>query len=224
MSRKSPKDPNFPGMEPIPRLHRLWIITEKIDGTNGLVAIQDMDSVDALQWPQPLNTFRIQNPDGESVDLGIWAGSKNQWLGPDGDNFGFGTWVGQNALELVDTLGPGLHRGEWWGSGIQTGYGLPKGEKRFSLFNAARWDQARLELDYAVKGLTVVPVLADGVDGHALNRMVNYELDRLESCGSAAAPGFMRPEGIIAHQPSSRISFKATIRNDDVPKGLVKGV
>ena len=52
--------------------------------------------------------------------------------------FGFARWVETNRERLITLLGPGLHFGEWWGSGIQRGYGLTKGDKRFSLFNVER--------------------------------------------------------------------------------------
>jgi hypothetical protein len=68
--------------------------------------------------------------------------SRSRWITPDDDNFGFAAWVEANRDELL-TLGPGRHFGEWWGSGIQRGYGLPKGEKRFSLFNVSRWGESR---------------------------------------------------------------------------------
>lgn len=220
MSRSKPKDPNFPGMPPIPRLHRPWIITEKINGTNGLVAIHLEGDEAEQNWPAPLAKVVVV-AGGSKATVCVRTGSKNQWLGPDGDNFGFGRWVAENAFALANTLGEGLHRGEWWGSGIQTGYGLPKGEKRFSLFNTWRWDEYRVELGDAVKGLGCVPVLASEVDGHALNLQVNTALRMLEIKGSLAAPGFMRPEGVVAFQPSSQAGFKATIHNDEIPKGLV---
>lgn len=235
MSRSKPKDPWFPGMPPIVRLHRDVVITEKIDGTNGLIAITE--TADFTGDPEDPSTHR---PEPLAVvdlpldhQVAVWAGSKNQWLGPDGDNFGFGAWVKANADRLAVMLGPGLHRGEWWGSGIQRGYGLPKGEKRFSLFNTSRWcmddqvpmrgdesDATILPLDY-VPGLSVVPVLGQ-VPGQALNYSVDQALQRLQIHGSLAAPGFMRPEGVVIFQPSTLVTFKATIDGDDVPKSQVR--
>jgi hypothetical protein len=224
MGRSKPKDPNYPAMPPTARLHRDWLITEKLNGTNGLIVVKDISTFTndpedpSTHWPVPLN-FMVQ---GARTDgIGIWAGSKNQWLGPDGDNFGFGAWVKANADLLIDTLGEGQHRGEWWGSGIQTGYGLPKGEKRFSLFNTSRWDAEMDELNALGIGLGVVPLLAIS-DGHNLNRVVHAWLDELEKSGSVAAPGFMNAEGIVAFQPASQISFKATIKHDEIPKALIK--
>ena len=104
----------FQEFQKIARLSRDIVITEKIDGTNGVIGIED---------------------DGVTMHVG----SRSRWLTVEnGDNFGFALWALTHKDELL-TLGPGLHYGEWWGSGIQRGYGLQKGEKRFSLFNVARW-------------------------------------------------------------------------------------
>lgn len=103
----------FVGFPKIARLNREIVVTEKIDGTNAQVEITE-DGI-------------------------VRAGSRNRYITPEGDNHGFAAWVRDNADDLR-RLGPGRHFGEWWGSGIQSGYGLPKGEKRFSLFNVSRWD------------------------------------------------------------------------------------
>lgn len=105
--------PEFKPWKPIPRLARDCVITEKIDGTNGIVWVSE---------------------DKERV----LAGSRNRWLTLDHDNHGFCRWVTDHAEELK-RLGPGYHYGEWWGSGIQRRYGLD--HKRFSLFNVGRWGE-----------------------------------------------------------------------------------
>lgn len=104
-------EPAFQAFAKIARLNREVIVTEKIDGTNGLIWIAE---------------------DGVTMR----AGSRSRWIEPGDDNFGFAYWVSKNAEELRK-LGPGYHYGEWWGSGIQRKYGLT--EKRFSLFNVHRW-------------------------------------------------------------------------------------
>lgn len=144
-----------------------------------------------------------------SDDLSIVrAGSRSRWITPEDDNYGFARWVSENADELRK-LGPGYHYGEWWGQGIQRRYGLT--EKRFSLFNAGRWaDEAARP-----KCCHVVPTLAIGVQEDA----VEAALRCLRETGSAAAPGFMRPEGIIVYHSASRSLFKVTLENDDEPKG-----
>ena len=90
----------FEGFPKIARLSREAIITEKIDGTNAQIYIGE---------------------DGQII-----AGSRTRWITPDSDNFGFARWGEQHRVELA-ALGPGRHFGEWWGSGIQRGYGLENG-------------------------------------------------------------------------------------------------
>jgi len=96
----------------IARLNREVIITEKIDGTNAAVVIDE---------------------DGTTIS----AQSRSRLITPDDDNYGFARWVEDNSQELLK-LGPGHHFGEWWGQGIQRNYGMT--EKRFSLFNVTRWE------------------------------------------------------------------------------------
>lgn len=103
--------PEFKEWPSIPRLKRGCVITEKIDGSNGIIHVSD-----------DLQT--------------VTAGSRTRWLVDGADNFGFAVWVAEHAEELR-ALGPGYHYGEWWGAGIQRRYGLS--EKRFSLFNTSRW-------------------------------------------------------------------------------------
>ena len=104
--------PEFRPFPKIPRLSREIIITEKIDGTNASITITE---------------------DGQFL-----TGSRNRWITPEDDNFGFSAWAHANKDVLMG-LGVGTHFGEWWGHGIQRGYGLPKGRRRFSLFNVGRW-------------------------------------------------------------------------------------
>lgn len=106
-----------------------------------------------------------------------------------------------------------MHYGEWWGQGIQRGYGLT--EKRLSLFNVAK---ASAYLD-DVPGLGVVPVL---YRGPFFTIEVSAWLATLQREGSVAAPGFMRPEGVCVWHSAARQVFKALIENDDVPKGATE--
>ena len=179
--------PEFKPFDKVARWSRPVVVTEKIDGTNGVIWISDGGTA-------------------------ILAGSRNQWLLPNQkDNFGFARWVAENQVELFK-LGPGYHYGEWWGSGIQRGYGLKNGEKRFSLFNTARWGKERPAC------CSVVPELFSGpID----NTQIESLLSHLEMYGSRAAPGFMRPEGIVIFHEASRTLFKKTIKGDESFKGAV---
>lgn len=51
---------------------------------------------------------------------------------------------------------------------------------------------------------------------------VNACLDRLRKEGSFAAPGFMKPEGVIIWHTAARVGFKVTIEKDDEWKGKSK--
>lgn len=174
----------FVGFPKTPRLHKAVIVTEKIDGTNAAVVITE---------------------EGQ-----IYAQSRTRIITPQQDNFGFAQWVHENAKELMQ-LGPGHHFGEWWGSGIQRGYGMPKGDKRFSLFNVDRWSD---ELGARPKCCSVVPVLARG-DG--FEYCVAQALHLLQLNGSYVAPGFRDVEGVMAYHTAARTYFKRTF--DDIHKG-----
>lgn len=139
----------------------------------------------------------------------VLAGSRNRFITPEADNYGFAKWVKQHEDELR-TLGPGRHYGEWWGNGINRNYGLK--EKRFSLFNVSRWADARPPC------CDVVPTLYKGPFYQAA---WEYELGRLTEKGSFAAPGFMKPEGIVIFHIHSGYLFKKTIEHDEMPKGMV---
>lgn len=125
-----------------------------------------------------------------------------------------------NCLELVN-LGEGTHFGEWWGSGIQRGYGLQKGEKRFSLFNTTRWMIVPFEekgFQIPPKCCSVVPVLYQGVFD---TELIDDTLMRLKETGSVAAPGFPRPEGIVIFHTAANIAFKKTCEKDELHKSQI---
>lgn len=178
----------FEAFPKIARLSREIIVTEKIDGTNAQVWVSD---------------------DGSELR----AGSRSRWITAAEDNFGFARWVADHRDELL-TLGPGRHFGEWWGSGIQRGYSLPKGEKRFSLFNISRWGEERPACCH------VVPVLYRGEFSQIA---IGRSLHRLQDGGSVAAPGFMKPEGVIIFHVAANIGFKKTLEKDEEPKSLARG-
>lgn len=175
---------DFIPFQKIPRLRRGCVITEKIDGTNAQVVI------------------------GE--DGSVRAGSRNRWISVGDDNYGFAYWVSQHEDELRG-LGVGQHFGEWWGPGIQRGYGLK--EKKFSLFNSGRWSDA----EKRPACCDVVPVL---YAGDFTTDIVDQVVNGLGVTGSKASPGFMRPEGVIVFMTASNHLYKVLCENDSIPKGL----
>jgi hypothetical protein len=175
----------FIAFNKIARLRRDCVITEKIDGTNAQIYIGE---------------------DGEFL-----VGSRTRWITPDSDNYGFARWATDHKEELMK-LGPGAHFGEWWGLGIQRGYGMK--EKVFSLFNSARWTAETLP-----SCCRVVPILYSGV---FTSTACDEAIQKLKEGGSIAAPGFMQPEGIVLYQVAGKIYFKQTIDKDDEWKGKSK--
>ena len=179
------------------RLSREVIITEKIDGTNAQICISD---------------------DGQTM----LVGSRTRWITPQDDNYGFAKWAEEHREELL-TLGPGHHFGEWWGQGIQRNYGLK--EKRFSLFNVQRWALHGTEpktyptmdprvtrtQDVLPPCCGLVPVLDRCIfDSHRIDSWLHY----LQTTGSVAAPGFMKPEGVVVFHIAGNVGFKKTLGND----------
>jgi hypothetical protein len=201
----------FPEFPKIARLSRGCVITEKIDGTNASVFIDAERLCD-----DGLEEGAVAQVGG----LTIYAGSRTRWITPAADNFGFAAWVKAHAEELV-TLGPGHHYGEWWGSGVQRGYGFKDGKRTFSLFNTARWDYTTKDRE---KYPTDRPLCCDCVPvlycGPFVSSAVETALEYLRAKGSVAAPGFARPEGVVIYHEASRTLFKKTLEKDEEPKGL----
>ena len=176
-------DIEFKAFPKLARLNRECIITEKIDGTNACVVVTE---------------------DGR-----VAAQSRNRLITPATDPFGFARWVTANTERLRDTLGVGYHFGEWWGKGIQRGYGLAG--KRLSLFNVARWGDLPASDD-----LAAVPLLYRGL--FHTNAVIDA-VSRLRDEGSLAARGFDRPEGVVVFHVAANAGFKVTLENDEKRKG-----
>jgi hypothetical protein len=182
----------FKAFSEIARLSSNVTITEKIHGTNAQIYIAEGD------YP------------GE-VD--VRAGSRTRWLTPDDDNYGFAKWVEENKTALVEKLGLGRHFGEWYGSGINAGYGLK--EKRLALFDT-RFDGKELPA-----GVDVVPVLYQGPWNPFV---VETAMAELKEKGSRIAPGFMKPEGIVIRFDRNGVLFKHVFEAEEMgwKKGLPK--
>ena len=179
------QQPEFIGFRKIARLSREIVISEKIDGTNGQIHITD---------------------DGD-----VFAAGRNRYLTENDHNFHFWNFVQENKNDLLK-LGPGRHFGEWWGYGINRGYGLK--EKRFSLFNVHKWGDETVRPSCCY----VVPVIQrhDVFDSITVERA----LENLKCNGSIAVPGFMKPEGIVIFHDASGQLFKKTLEKDELPKGM----
>ncbi len=210
--------PTLYGFEPFPKMARLSreaILTEKLDGTNAQIYILDASDGEVLGAP-------VATIEGKK----IFVGSRTRWISPEDDNFGFARWVKEHADEVA-LLGPGRHFGEWWGRGIQRGYDLP--DRRLSLFNVSRWckhdsvpqvipsaDPRVVKVQEVLPpSIGLVPVL---YRGEFRTSFVAVELGLLRDLGSIAAPGFMRPEGVVVWHTAAGVGFKKTLDHDESPK------
>ena len=170
----------------ISRWSRDIVITEKLDGTNACVII--------------------------TADGQIGAQSRTRLITPDDDNYGFAKWVHDNKQTLIEDLGEGRHFGEWWGKGIQRGYGMDR--RCFSLFNTVRWlDKSS---SFKTENLRTVPQMYHGM---MEEQFITDALHWLGTVGSCAAKGFTRPEGIVIFHTHSRAMFKKTLEKDEKGKG-----
>lgn len=166
---------------------RAPIFTEKIDGTNACIVI-------AFAEPDQ-NT--IASHLTEVGLMSMWAQSRTRFITPENDNFGFARWAANNATELFK-LSEGYHYGEWWGAGIQRGYGLT--EKRFSLFNTRRWGEHNPNTP---KCCGVVPMIRVSTPEEVRQFLLEN--------GSVAVPGWKRPEGAVMYEPDTDTCFKIII-------------
>ena len=230
----------FPKM---PRLNRECTIVEKIDGTNAQIHIVDKSFPNtanrllgqdvAIQRWGPTLVSRLWGREcvWQNDSLAILAGSRTRWISPGKDHYRFAGWVQRNAEEL-SKLGPGRHYGEWWGQGIQRGYGLS--EKRFSLFNVDRFSVLPRCHENDRDPSAAVPGVVDSVTGETINcchvvptlytgpfrtSAVEAILALLKET-SYAAPGFKDPEGIIIWHAAAEHGFKVTLKDDEQPKSL----
>ena len=209
--------------EPWPKISRLYSqcsVTEKIDGTNAQVYCLDPatltreeDIAAVIGAIENKQGKVLKNDDGTASGF-VFASSRKRIISPGADNFGFAHWVWENADELFRLLGPGRHYGEWWGAGIQRRYGLDV--RRFSIFNAYRhgWlnePDARVEEKVGIE-LYAVPMLSKGKFS---SETIPHAAAALRSYGSLAAPGYMKPEGVVIHFRDNDTAFKFVLEGDD---------
>lgn len=197
-----------------PRLFRDIVITEKIDGTNSAVIIQEAE-------------FGADDSNGlEYVELDgkiyvVAAQSRNRLIAPGKttDNYGFAAFVQKNAEELVKALGVGHHFGEWWGEGIGKRYNEHmKNMRIFSLFNTERYRDVALYLSDEAGRLAVVETVPVLFKGQFSENAIQDTASELLQNGSMAAPFVPNPEGIMIYHTQSKQVYKFTFDNNDKGK------
>lgn len=157
------------------------VITEKIDGTNGLIEI---------------------SPDG------VRFGSRNCYLNEHKDNYGFFNFFSQFENRIMESFSPeydGLVHiyGEWFGAGIQRTYGLK--EKYFMPFSPY-WANTLIEVGVP----NIVPPY-QFYAGKMDSVREEMAFQTLKEEGSQLVPGWKRPEGIIIHYLDNNLKIKRTL-------------
>lgn len=130
------------------------VITEKMDGTNACVIIE------------------------EGKIVGVQSRKRMINVGKENDNYGFASYVSQNEEKFLQ-LGEGRHYGEWAGLGINGNpHCLPI--KEFYLFDTRRWG----EHNPPPEGIKVVRTLYnDRVDLDVVDSVMNQLADYAKEQG-----------------------------------------
>ena len=154
------------------------VITQKIDGSNGQIIIQE--------------------------DGTLTCASRNRVLSLEDDNHGFARWCTDNEKVLVEFLGPGIHYGEWAGPKINSGEGLT--ERTFVLFSW--WERNANDGILVMPSLRYVPKLIEtNLEDIQANNLIIESLRDLKENGSKLVPGFMNPEGIVVDINGHKIKY-----------------
>jgi hypothetical protein len=216
----------FVGWPKIGRLNRDIIITEKIDGTNAAIGI----TLDGQVYAQ--SRTRIITPQDDNAGFARWVEKHADLLREHlGQGLHFGEWwgvsigrgydlserrfslfntkrwesdpLGKAALEALRAAGvavystPVLYEGPWTGI---LGYKGPDGEWLTQPQDWAEFD---------------VP----GMPNPRPRFAPNFIIEHLKRVGSQAAPGYMKPEGIVVYHRAGDVMFKVTIEKDEAHKG-----
>ena len=200
---------SYPSFSSIERLENLYChITEKVDGTNGLIYIGDKYEA---YYPYELIRF----------------GSRNRWITTEDDNCGFANFFSQYKAELDDIID--LIRlekgevekgyssqiyGEWFGKGIQRGYNLEaKFFMPFSEYFATKMIDA---------GIAHIKMPVTLYSGKFSVEILEGCMNKLKDEGSQVVPGYNRPEGVVVYFPKHNFRLKETFEGpkwkDAIPK------
>lgn len=172
---------DFKGYPKTPRLEQETVtISEKVDGTNGVLYIHKPHLCDVTN--------------GIELSPYVLAGSRSKWLQDEGkkswDNHGFGAWVAEHASELHN-LPAGFHYGEWYGKGINHGYGMT--DRKFMLFNRKRYER----LEDLPKCVELETIIEDEVPVYELLSVIDRIKNEVSVKGSYHVPGQAMVEGLI---------------------------
>lgn len=178
---------SFPSIE---RLENIYcVISEKIDGTNGLIEINETN---------------------------VRFGSRNRYISFSDDNAGFANFfrhyearfedVAKDIItkepESSDESYPLRIYGEWFGCGIQRGYGLK--DKFFMPFSFFYGEKL---IEYQVPNVITPNIM---YTGKFSMEVVNTCMQQLKLNGSGVVKDYKQPEGIVIFFPKYNFRLKET--------------
>ena len=172
---------SFPSIE---RLENIYcIISEKIDGTNSLIEINETN---------------------------VRFGSRNRYISFSDDNAGFANFFKDYEARFEDAAKdittdesyPLRIYGEWFGCGIQRGYGLK--DKFFMPFNSFYSEKL---IEYQVPNVIAPNIM---YTGKFSMEVVDTCMQQLKLNGSGVVKDYKQPEGIVIFFPKYNFRLKET--------------
>ena len=185
---------SFPSIE---RLENIYcIISEKIDGTNGLIEINETN---------------------------VRFGSRNRYISFSDDNAGFANFFRHYEAKLEDVAKDVITKelelngetltscnesyplriyGEWFGCGIQRGYGLK--DKFFMPFSSFYGEKL---IEYQVPNVITPNIM---YTGKFSMEVVGTCMQQLKLNGSGVVKDYKQPEGIVIFFPKYNFRLKET--------------
>ena len=208
---------NYASFPSIERLENIYcVISEKVDGTNSLIEINEVFPV------------------GEPKEIQVRFGSRNRYITFNNDNAGFANFfrhyearfkdvAADIILKELEVSGETLTEcqeqyplriyGEWFGSGIQRGYGLKdKFFMPFSTFYAEKL------IEYQVPNIIKPNIMYTGKFSQEIADICMQTLTN----GSLVIPEFKRPEGIVIHFPKYNLRLKQTFEGSKWEQNIPK--
>ncbi len=222
---------NYSSFPSIERLENIYcIISEKVDGTNGLIEIHNPGSGCSSEQ---CTAFPCGVKDCSEEPV-IKFGSRNRYITFNDDNAGFANFFRHYEARFKDVAAdivlkelkvsgetltecqeqyPLRIYGEWFGSGIQRGYGLKdKFFMPFSTFYAEKL------IEYQVPNIVKPNIM---YTGKFSQEIANTCMQTLTN-GSLVIPEFKRPEGIVIHFPKYNFRLKQTFEGSKWEQNIPK--
>ena len=175
---------NYSSFPSIERLENIYcIISEKIDGTNGLIEINETN---------------------------VRFGSRNRYISFSDDNAGFANFFKDYEARFKDAAKdittdesyPLRIYGEWFGCGIQRNYGLK--DKLFMPFSSFYGEKL---IEYQVPNVITPNIM---YTGKFSMEIVDTCMQQLKLNGSGVVKDYKQPEGIVIFFPKYNFRLKET--------------